>query len=81
MSLFLSVPPVSSLSLPVSQHDLGGSKTLQERWTTFLKTGLVCKEKGLSGRRYDVLIHLQPLEHQPGDPASTHFYGLFTSQW
>ncbi|XP_067106605.1 semaphorin-4F-like isoform X1 [Osmerus mordax] len=65
----------------VCKHDLGGSKTLQGRWTTFLKTGLVCKEKGPGGRRYDVLIHLQPLEHQPGDPTSTHFYGLFTSQW
>ncbi|XP_046900558.1 semaphorin-4F isoform X2 [Hypomesus transpacificus] len=65
----------------VCKHDLGGYKTLQGRWTTFLKTGLVCKEKGPGGRRYDVLIHLQPLEHQAGDPTSTHFYGLFTSQW
>lgn len=63
----------------VCKADLGGSKTLQQRWTTFLKAGLVCRETS-GGRYYDLLTHLQPLEHRPGDPASTHFYGLFTSQ-
>ncbi|KAM6976919.1 uncharacterized protein FYW47_001756 [Aplochiton taeniatus] len=65
----------------VCKGDEGGLKTLQKRWSSFLKAPLVCKEKG--GPRaphYNILTQLVPLEHQPGDPDSTHFYGLFTSQ-
>ncbi|XP_015199343.1 semaphorin-4F [Lepisosteus oculatus] len=64
----------------VCKGDVGGSKTLQKRWTTFLKALLVC-EDSQSGRRYDILKDVYTLEHRPGDTGSTHFYGLFTSQW
>ncbi|XP_062311443.1 semaphorin-4F [Osmerus eperlanus] len=63
----------------VCKSDVGGMKTLQRRWTTFLKAQLVCEERG--GRRYTVLTDVFTSQHTPGDPASTHFYGLFTSQW
>ncbi|CAB1327031.1 unnamed protein product, partial [Coregonus sp. 'balchen'] len=59
--------------------DVGGSKTLQKRWTSFLKAQLVCQDRD-SGQRYTVLTHAYPLEHRLGDPSSTHFYALFTSQ-
>lgn len=55
-------------------------KTLQRRWTTFLKAQLVCEDKP-SGQRYNVLTDVFTTQHTPGDPSSTHFYGLFTSQW
>ncbi|KAK6324608.1 hypothetical protein J4Q44_G00039500 [Coregonus suidteri] len=64
----------------VCKGDVGGSKTLQKRWTSFLKAQLVCQDRD-SGQRYTVLTHAYPLEHRLGDPSSTHFYALFTSQW
>ncbi|KAJ0055953.1 hypothetical protein NL108_016916, partial [Boleophthalmus pectinirostris] len=64
----------------VCKSDVGGMKTLQKRWTTFLKAQLVCEDKP-SGQRYNVLTDVFTTEHIPGDPSSTHFYGLFSSQW
>ncbi|KAK2900122.1 semaphorin-4F isoform X2 [Channa argus] len=64
----------------VCKSDVGGMKTLQRRWTTFLKAQLVCEDKP-SGQRYNVLTDVFTVEHTQGDPSSTHFYGLFTSQW
>ncbi|XP_049424999.1 semaphorin-4F isoform X1 [Epinephelus fuscoguttatus] len=64
----------------VCKSDVGGMKTLQRRWTTFLKAQLVCEDKP-SGQRYNILTDVFTTEHTPGDPSSTHFYGLFTSQW
>uniref|UniRef100_A0A672GUE1 Sema domain-containing protein n=2 Tax=Salarias fasciatus TaxID=181472 RepID=A0A672GUE1_SALFA len=64
----------------VCKSDVGGMKTLQRRWTTFLKAQLVCEDKP-SGQRYNVLKDVFTTQHSPGDPGSTHFYGLFTSQW
>lgn len=55
-------------------------KTLQRRWTTFLKAELVCEDKP-SGQRYNILTDVFTTQHIPGNPGSTHFYGLFTSQW
>ncbi|XP_031670760.1 semaphorin-4E isoform X1 [Oncorhynchus kisutch] len=63
----------------VCKGDMGGSKTLQKRWTSFLKAQLVCQDRD-SGQHYTVLTHAYPLEHRLGDPSSTHFYTLFTSQ-
>ncbi|CAF91796.1 unnamed protein product, partial [Tetraodon nigroviridis] len=63
----------------VCKSDLGGLKTLQRRWTTFLKAQLVCEDKP-SGQRYNVLTDVFTVQPAPGDP-STRFYGLFTSQW
>lgn len=55
-------------------------KTLQRRWTTFLKAQLVCEDRA-SGQRFNVLTDVFTVQHQRGDPSSTHFYGIFTSQW
>ncbi|XP_070711057.1 semaphorin-4F [Pempheris klunzingeri] len=64
----------------VCKSDVGGMKTLQRRWTTFLKAELVCEDKP-SSQRYNILTDVFTTQHTPGDPSSTHFYGLFTSQW
>ncbi|KAM4611506.1 semaphorin-4F [Polymixia lowei] len=64
----------------VCKSDVGGMKTLQRRWTTFLKAQLVCEDKA-SGQRYNVLTDVFTMQQTPGDPSSTRFYGLFTSQW
>ncbi|XP_029382402.1 semaphorin-4F [Echeneis naucrates] len=64
----------------VCKSDVGGMKTLQRRWTTFLKAQLVCEDKP-SGQRYNILTDVFTMQHTQGDPSSTHFYGLFTSQW
>uniref|UniRef100_A0A665UVT1 Semaphorin-4F-like n=1 Tax=Echeneis naucrates TaxID=173247 RepID=A0A665UVT1_ECHNA len=63
----------------VCKSDVGGMKTLQRRWTTFLKAQLVCEDKP-SGQRYNILTDVFTMQHTQGDPSSTHFYGLFTSQ-
>ncbi|XP_041099773.1 semaphorin-4F-like, partial [Polyodon spathula] len=60
--------------------DVGGLKTLQKRWTTFLKAQLVC-ENPLTGARYNILRDMFTLQRDPGSRSSTRFYGLFTSQW
>ncbi|KAJ8382446.1 hypothetical protein SKAU_G00032240 [Synaphobranchus kaupii] len=64
----------------VCKGDVGGMKTLQKRWTTFLKAQLVCEDRA-SGQRYNILTNVFTKEHRPGDPSSTQFYGIFTSQW
>ncbi|XP_005166611.1 semaphorin-4F isoform X1 [Danio rerio] len=64
----------------VCKSDVGGMKTLQRRWTTFLKAQLVCEDRA-SGQRFNILTDVFTVQHQPGDPSSTHFYGIFTSQW
>ncbi|XP_024143717.1 semaphorin-4F [Oryzias melastigma] len=64
----------------VCKSDVGGMKTLQRRWTTFLKAQLVCEDRS-SDRRFNVLKDVFTVQHSAGDPSSTHFYGLFTSQW
>ncbi|KAK6323479.1 hypothetical protein J4Q44_G00058180 [Coregonus suidteri] len=64
----------------VCKSDVGGMKTLQRRWTTFVKAQLVCENRA-SGQRYNILTDVYTTQHTSGDPSSTHFYGLFTSQW
>ncbi|KAJ3584911.1 hypothetical protein NHX12_013634 [Muraenolepis orangiensis] len=64
----------------VCKSDVGGMKTLQRRWTTFLKAQLVCEDRP-SGQRFNVLTDVFTQRDDPGDPHSTRFYGLFTSQW
>ncbi|XP_033992555.1 semaphorin-4F [Trematomus bernacchii] len=64
----------------VCKSDVGGMKTLQRRWTTFLKAQLVCEDRP-TGQRYNILTDVFTTQHTPGDPSSTQFYGLFTSQW
>ncbi|XP_023693915.1 semaphorin-4F isoform X1 [Paramormyrops kingsleyae] len=64
----------------VCKGDVGGMKTLQKRWTTFLKAQLVCEDR-ISGQRYNILTDVYTTDVREGDPSSTHFYGIFTSQW
>ncbi|KAG7251965.1 hypothetical protein CRUP_000741, partial [Coryphaenoides rupestris] len=64
----------------VCKSDVGGMKTLQRRWTTFLKAQLVCEDRP-SGQRFNVLKDVFTLRGDPDKPDSTLFYGLFSSQW
>ncbi|XP_077400824.1 semaphorin-4F [Vanacampus margaritifer] len=64
----------------VCKSDVGGLRTLQQHWTTFLKAELVCEDK-LQHQRFDILVDVFTLRHSPQEATSTHFYGLFTTQW
>ncbi|XP_057414782.1 semaphorin-4F isoform X3 [Balaenoptera acutorostrata] len=63
----------------VCAGDLGGRKTLQQRWTTFLKADLLCPgpEHGRASSVLQDMVILRP-EHGAGTPI---FYGIFSSQW
>ncbi|KAI5145725.1 semaphorin-4F isoform X1 [Manis pentadactyla] len=63
----------------VCAGDLGGRKTLQQRWTTFLKADLLCPgpEHGRASSVLQDMAILRP-EHGSGTPI---FYGIFSSQW
>ncbi|NIG59399.1 semaphorin-4F-like [Pontoporia blainvillei] len=74
--------PVCVRELPMylsPQGDLGGRKTLQQRWTTFLKADLLCPgpEHGRASSVLQDMVILRP-EHGAGTPI---FYGIFSSQW
>ncbi|KAM8969412.1 semaphorin-4F isoform X1 [Sarcophilus harrisii] len=63
----------------VCAGDLGGLKTLQRRWTTFLKAELLCP--GLThGRISSILQDMTALRLKPGKGVPL-FYGVFSSQW
>ncbi|XP_062867282.1 semaphorin-4D isoform X2 [Trichomycterus rosablanca] len=62
----------------VCKGDLGGQRTLQKKWTTFLKAKLVCSMPELNfvfNVVHDVFILKTP------DWRETVIYGVFTSQW
>ncbi|XP_072625997.1 semaphorin-4F isoform X4 [Canis lupus baileyi] len=63
----------------VCAGDLGGRKTLQHRWTTFLKADLLCPgpEHGRASSILQDVAILRP-EHRSETPI---FYGIFSSQW
>ncbi|XP_007950852.1 semaphorin-4F [Orycteropus afer afer] len=63
----------------VCAGDLGGRKTLQQRWTTFLKADLLCPgpEHGRASSVLQDMAILRP-EHGARTPI---FYGIFSSQW
>ncbi|XP_061664294.1 semaphorin-4F isoform X2 [Syngnathoides biaculeatus] len=63
----------------VCKSDVGGLRTLQQHWTTFLKAELVCEDK-VRRQRYDSLVDVFTLRHSPREAGSTHFYGLFTAE-
>ncbi|CAL8377060.1 unnamed protein product [Gadus morhua 'NCC'] len=50
----------------------------EEPINDFLTAQLVCEDRP-SGQRYNVLTDVFALRRDPNDPASTQFYGLFTS--
>ncbi|XP_028830514.1 semaphorin-4D isoform X3 [Denticeps clupeoides] len=62
----------------VCKGDLGGQRTLQKKWTSFLKAKLVCSMPELNfvfNVVHDVFILKTP------DWRETVIYGVFTSQW
>ncbi|XP_068190691.1 semaphorin-4D isoform X4 [Antennarius striatus] len=62
----------------VCKGDLGGQRTLQKKWTSFLKAKLVCSMPELNfvfNVVHDVFV-LQGAEWR-----DTVIYGIFTSQW
>ncbi|XP_072793540.1 semaphorin-4F isoform X2 [Vicugna pacos] len=63
----------------VCAGDLGGRKTLQQKWTTFLKADLLCPgpEHGQAASVLQDMAILRPA-HGGGTPI---FYGIFSSQW
>lgn len=62
----------------VCKNDWGGQRTLQRKWTTFLKARMVC-----SVPEYE--LHLNVLRSvfvlQERDPHSTIFFGIFGLEW
>ncbi|KAM4866594.1 semaphorin-4F isoform 1-T1 [Thomomys bottae] len=63
----------------VCAGDLGGRKTLKQRWTTFLKADLLCPGPE-HGQTFSVLQDMAELRPEPG-AGTPVFYGIFSSQW
>ncbi|XP_077157540.1 semaphorin-4F isoform X2 [Paroedura picta] len=61
----------------VCKGDLGGQKTLQKKWTTFLKTRLVCSDPE-TGRVFNILKDVVTLSST--NWTGTIFYGVFVAQ-
>uniref|UniRef100_A0A8C8S027 Ssemaphorin 4F n=1 Tax=Pelusios castaneus TaxID=367368 RepID=A0A8C8S027_9SAUR len=61
----------------VCKGDLGGLKTLQRRWTTFLKARLACSDPK-SGTNFNILKDVFTLRTLNG--TSAVFYGIFSAQ-
>ncbi|XP_029451797.1 semaphorin-4F [Rhinatrema bivittatum] len=62
----------------VCKGDIGGQKTLQKRWTTFLKAQLVCSDPE-SGIHFNILKDMFTMHSANWN--STVFYGIFSSHW
>uniref|UniRef100_A0A667WZJ2 Si:dkey-49n23.1 n=1 Tax=Myripristis murdjan TaxID=586833 RepID=A0A667WZJ2_9TELE len=63
----------------VCKNDVGGKRSLINRWTTFLKARLVCSVPGPSGvdTQFDELEDIFVLETK--DPQNPTIYGVFTT--
>ncbi|NXY86907.1 SEM4C protein, partial [Alcedo cyanopectus] len=63
---------------PSRQGDVGGARTLQKKWTTFLKARLVCAapEQQLHFNRLQAVYTLPGANWQ-----GTAFYGVFQARW
>ncbi|XP_048365795.1 semaphorin-4F [Sphaerodactylus townsendi] len=61
----------------VCKGDLGGQKTLQKKWTTFLKARLVCSDPE-TGTVFNILKDVVTLP--AANWTGTVFYGVFASQ-
>lgn len=73
-----SHPSLLNISNMSRQGDLGGQRTLQKKWTSFLKAKLVCSMPELNfvfNVVHDVFIL------KGTDRKNTVIYGVFTSQW
>ncbi|XP_034029379.1 semaphorin-4B-like [Thalassophryne amazonica] len=76
---FMDKLTVSRVS-QICTSDTGGQRSLQRRWTTFVKAQLLCQADGQLP--YNVLQDMDTLTPPDGAPAdSTLFFGIFTSQW
>ncbi|XP_038678246.1 semaphorin-4G [Scyliorhinus canicula] len=62
----------------VCKNDEGGMRTLQRKWTSFLKTRVVCSIPEF-GFYFNILKSTYILKQ--GDWPNTIFYGVFVSQW
>ncbi|XP_067857164.1 semaphorin-4C [Heptranchias perlo] len=62
----------------VCKGDLGGARTLQKKWTTFLKARLVCSvpEQQLHFNKIQTIYTLSDSNWQ-----NTVFFGIFQAQW
>ncbi|NWI56378.1 SEM4C protein, partial [Calyptomena viridis] len=62
----------------VCKGDVGGARTLQKKWTTFLKARLVCSapEQQLHFNRLQAVFTLPGAEWQ-----ETTFFGVFQARW
>ncbi|XP_074510481.1 semaphorin-4A-like [Sebastes fasciatus] len=64
----------------VCKDDVGGQRTLQNKWTSFAKAPLLCQfPKQLPFNVLQDVFTLLPGEG--GNASDTLFYGVFTSQW
>ncbi|TRY91211.1 hypothetical protein DNTS_018841 [Danionella cerebrum] len=62
----------------VCKGDLGGTRTLQKKWTTFQKARLMCSFP----ERHITFNNLRAVFTLPGaDWRGTSFYGIFHAQW
>lgn len=64
--------------LAICQGDMGGARTLQKKWTTFLKAQLVC-----SAPAWKVYFNqLRAVHTLPGTSwHNTTFFGVFQARW
>lgn len=60
---------ISSILFIYIQNDMGGQRMLVNKWTTFLKTRLVCSVPGMNGidTYFDELGELHAASGQGGD--------------
>lgn len=67
----------SSVPVP-TQGDVGGARTLQKKWTSFLKARLVCSapEQQLHFNRLQAVFTLPGTRWQ-----DTAFFGVFQARW
>ncbi|XP_059506525.1 semaphorin-4F isoform X2 [Stegostoma tigrinum] len=64
----------------VCKGDIGGQKTLQKRWTSFLKARLVCSDEN-NEMFFDKIHDVFTLQSDNSDTKSTVFYGVFSTRW
>lgn len=77
-SSFHSYPSLLNAFAIPPQGDLGGQRTLQKKWTSFLKAKLVCSMPELNFV-FNVVHDVFTLKG--ADQRDTVIYGVFTSQW
>ncbi|XP_078410909.1 semaphorin-4F-like [Cetorhinus maximus] len=64
----------------VCKGDIGGQKTLQKKWTSFLKARLMCSDKD-NEMYFDKIHDVFTLQPDKDNASSTVFYGVFSTKW